>query len=155
MLEEYTKDQLWKLYEKLPADLKEAIFSEETADSIYSACAKYEIGKDKISGVAKYTGHVLLGLLPPAEFSKVLEAEIGIDKDTAQKIDHDINRFVFWLVKESLTALYSAEGDISSEARYKTVLAPPEETTETAVTKKEAPRKTRAKKNDIYREVIE
>ena len=140
---EYNRDQLWKLYEKLPADLKEAIFSEETADSIYSTCARYETGEDEISEVAKYTGHVLLGVLPPAEFPKVLEAEVGLDKNISQTIDHDINRFVFWPVKESLTAL------------YKTAISPPEVVIETTVAQKEAPRKTRAKKEDVYREPIE
>jgi hypothetical protein len=40
MPEEYTKEQLWKLYEKLLEELKEAIFSEETANSIWDICSR-------------------------------------------------------------------------------------------------------------------
>jgi hypothetical protein len=34
MPKEYRKEELWKLYEKLPKELQEAIFAEETANHI-------------------------------------------------------------------------------------------------------------------------
>ena len=48
---EYTKEQFWKLYEKLPAELKEAVFSDEVGDHILDACAKNGVA-DKVSAVA-------------------------------------------------------------------------------------------------------
>ncbi|GAI36060.1 unnamed protein product, partial [marine sediment metagenome] len=39
----YDEKQLWDLFNKLPDDLKDAIFSEDTADSILSICQRYKI----------------------------------------------------------------------------------------------------------------
>lgn len=140
----YTQDQLWKLYENLPTDLKDAIFSPDTADDINNTCEKYKIADKKMSEIAKYVGYVLLGVLPPTEFQKALEAEIGIEKETAKAIDHDINRFVFWPVKENLASLHGTE------------LAPSEKMPEAApVLAKESPQKGRQKRKDTYRETIE
>ena len=40
---QYTEDQLWKLYEKLPQELKEAIFSSENADDIFEICDRHKV----------------------------------------------------------------------------------------------------------------
>ena len=72
MPEEYSKDQLWKLYEKLPEELQEAIFSGESADNIDNICARNSI--DNLTAeVAKYAGRVLMGILPPVDFQQTLE----------------------------------------------------------------------------------
>jgi len=44
---EYQKEQLWKIYEKLTEELKEAIFSEETAESIGRFVKKTKFQKRK------------------------------------------------------------------------------------------------------------
>ena len=58
MPKEYTREQLWKLYEKLPGELKEAIFSVGTADSIYDICERNKIEDDRVSEIARYTGRL-------------------------------------------------------------------------------------------------
>ena len=132
---EYPKEQLWKIYENLPEELKEAIFSEETANNIGRVCEENKISEEKISEVARYTGHVLTGLLTPGEFQEVLETEVGLEKEVAKKVSFEINRYIFRPVKESLKLLYEEEK--------------PE--------KREHPEKEekKPKKKDIYREPIE
>jgi len=39
MADEY-REELWKIYKKLPEDLREAISSEDVANSIYSICKR-------------------------------------------------------------------------------------------------------------------
>ena len=107
MPKEYTKEELWKLYEKLSQELKEAIFAESTADNIWSVCEKNEI--EEVSKVAKYAGHVLLGILPPDEFQGALEKELSLDEETAKKANREIFRFVFYPVKAALEELYKTE----------------------------------------------
>ena len=85
MPNKYTTEQLWKLYEKLPQELKEAVFSEETANNIYDICTRNEIEDDRISEIARYTGRVLMGILPLDEFQEVLEKELKLKKDLAKK----------------------------------------------------------------------
>lgn len=109
MPEEYSREQIWKLYEKLPEELKEAIFSEETADSIWDICLRNGIEDERISEVARYTGRVLMGLLPPDDLREILEKELKLDKDAAKRISQEINRFIFYPVKIRLEELYKIE----------------------------------------------
>ena len=141
----YTKEQFWKLYEKLPEELKDAIFSEETADNIYEICNRNEIEDEKISKIAKYTGRVLLGVLLPNEFQETLEKKVGLTKNKASKISQEINRFVFYPVKESLASIHKIEdfGSAKPLTPKQSEIPPSEE------------KKQESQKSDIYREPIE
>src|SRR4030042_3120084 len=109
MAKEYTKEELWKLIEKLPKELQEAIFSEETAEHIGNTCERYDIKEEIISEIAKQVGNVLLGILPPDEFQKTLETELKLESDIAKKVAQDISRFIFYPVKTDLEELYKVE----------------------------------------------
>ena len=101
-----TPEQFWKLYGHLPAELKETIFSQETADHIYDSCTKNGLAEGGVPQVASLVGDVLLGLSLPEEFQKSLEKEGGIKKDAAVNIAREITRFVFFPLKESLSQLH-------------------------------------------------
>jgi hypothetical protein len=118
MAQEYTKDEFWKLFEKLPEELKDAIFSGETADHIREISKRHNIEEKRIPEVAEKIGNVLLGLLPPDDFPNVLELELKIDKEAIEKIMREINRFIFYPVKPALEQLYGTEktgGEIAAE----------------------------------------
>ena len=139
---EYPKEQIWKIYEKLPEELKEAIFSEGTAESIGNVCEKNGIDDpEKVSEIARLTGDVLLGLLPPDEFQETLEKELNLKPDVAKKVNAEIHRFVFYPIRESLSVL------------YQTQIVPPGMPKRPA--KKAPPEKKEPKKKDVYREPIE
>jgi hypothetical protein len=140
MEKEYTKEELWKIYEKLPGELKDAIFSEKTAENIFNICARYGIEDgERISKVAKFVGRVLMGLLPPNEFEETLEREVGIEKEAAKSIKREVEMLIFYPVRTQLEEIYKIE------------IAPP--------TKPAPPPKFEEKpslpKKDIYREPIE
>ena len=139
MVKKYTSEQFWKLYEKLPQELKDALFAEETGNNIYEVCKRNEIA-DNLEEIVEYVGQVLVGVLPPEEFQKTLEEELKLEKDLAKKIAQEINRFIFYPVKSSLEELYKIE--IAPPAKPK-VIPPPEE-------KPPAP-----PAKDIYREATE
>ncbi len=105
MAEEYPKEELQKIYEALPEDLKEALFSEKTADDIYDVCVENGL-EEKNLELAKYTGYVLLGLLSPNDFEKTLEEKLAIADESAKKISQAITRLVFFPLKTSLEPLY-------------------------------------------------
>ena len=141
MPREYTKEQLWKLYEKLPEELKEAVFAEETANNIDDICTRNGIEDNRISEIARYTGRVLIGVLPPEDFQETLEKELKLEKDLAKKVSQEINRFIFYPVKASLEELYKIE--TAPPAKPTGITPPPEE-------KPPVP-----PGEDIYRESIE
>lgn len=138
MVKEYTKKQLWELYNKLPPILKEVVFSEKSAESIYSVCEKNDI--NEVSSLTRYVQDVLLGILRPDEFQTTIESELKLEKDAAKKVAQEINRFIFYPVKSSLEELYSME--ITTPAQMK-IPGPVEE--------KPKP----SKRKDTYREVVE
>jgi hypothetical protein len=151
MLEEYSKEELWKIYEKLPPELKGAIFSEETANFIYEICSRNNIDEgEKISEIARYTGRTLLGLLPPEKLNEVLEKDLGLGKEVAKKISQEINHLILYPVKASLEALYKIE--INPPAKPTRISSSLSEEKEV----EEKPKAPKIKKGpDVYREPVE
>lgn len=145
MPKQYTKEQLWKLYKKLPEELQEVIFSAETAENIWNICEKNNI--EAVSSVAKYVGNVLVGVLPPEEFQEVLEKDLKIKKETAKKVAQEINRFIFYPVKPALEELYKIE--IAPSAKPAITPPPPAKPPEAA------PSEEKPEKPDVYREPTE
>lgn len=141
MPKEYSKEEIWKLYEKISPELKEAIFSEETAESIWDICSRNRIEDERISEIARYTGRVLLGILPPDDFQETLEKELKLEKSVAKRAAQEINRFIFYPVKPLLEELYKIE--ITPPAKPTGITPPPEE------------KPTAPSGKDVYRESVE
>jgi len=76
MPKKYTSEQFWQLYKKLPQELKDALFAEETGNNIYEICKRNEI-EENLEEIVDYVGQVLLGVLPPEDFQKTLEKELN------------------------------------------------------------------------------
>jgi hypothetical protein len=143
---EYTKEQLLKIYEKLPPELQDAVFSEETANNIFDICSKNEIEGSKMSEIAKYVGRVLMGLLPPEEFQATLELELNLDSKTAKNVARDINAFIFIPLKPFLAKLYNKVSEGEEKTEEEKFLGEEE---------MEKQKLEERKKEDTYREPIE
>lgn len=144
---EYTKEEYWQLYKKLPEELREAMFDVETADSIGKVAKRYTIPTEQLSTITRLVGNVLLGLLLPEEFQGALEKELGIKKDTAQNITKEIARFIFYPVRPALERIHNI-------AIAKTKI-PKTEISQGTLSAKPQPSKSRRKKGeDKYREAL-
>lgn len=140
MPRKYTSEQFWKLYEKLPQELKDALFAEETGDNIYDVCKRNRV-LENLEEIVEGVGEVLVGVTPPDEFREGLEKDLRIEKDTAKKVAQEINRYIFYPVKPLLEEIYKTE--IAPPARPTKVTPPPEEKPATPSAK------------DVYREPFE
>ena len=116
-MEKISQDKLWAIYETLPDNLKEAIFSEDTADAIANICKLHDV--EKTSDVAKLVGNVLMGLLPPEIFIETLQDELGLNEDIAKKVGMEIEHFIFNSVKDDLDALYEEGGETKEKPAEK------------------------------------
>jgi len=137
MTEKYTREQFWKLYEKLPQELKDALFAEETGDNIYDICKRNGVLED-LDQIVEYVGQVLVGVLPPGEFQETLEKELEVEKGVAKKVTQEINRFIFFPVKNRLEELFKIE-----------IAPPPTRAAPSAEEKPKVP-----PKKDVYRELV-
>jgi hypothetical protein len=143
MPKEYSKEKFWKLYETLPQELKDALFSEETGNNIEDICKK-NTAEENMGKIVDYVGKVLLGVLSPADFKEALEKDLGIDSEKARKIDQEIFRTIFYPVKSALEQISKAESSPSDNLTEKTPAPLKEENIPSP-----------PKKDDSYRESIE
>ena len=159
MVKKYTREQFWKLYEKLPQELKTALSSDETANNVLDVCKRYN-ALENFDQIIEYVTQVLVGVLPPNEFQESLEGEIKIEKEFAKKIAQEINRFIFYPVKPNLEKLYEIEiappvkGKVTVPPFPKEeLLVPPKEGAPSVPSEEGAP--PVSSKEDTYREAVE
>lgn len=103
---QYTTKQLQERYKSLPEDLKDTIWSAESANAIQSISKKYNLNIEQMGKLSSETGLVLLGFTHPKDYIKNLSASISIDMDTARKIAEEVNNIIFSKIKENLKKLH-------------------------------------------------
>lgn len=103
-----TSEKFWELYDKLPRELKDALFAEETGDSIYDVCQKNNLW-DKSDDIVKSAGQVLLGVLTPEDFKRFLEGDLKLKADIAKNVFQDLNRTIFYPVKPILDKMHGVD----------------------------------------------
>lgn len=101
----YPKEQTMELFDKLPRELRAAIFSQDNADFISQIAERYKI-TDKVSKLAILVGNVLLGLLSPDTLAKTIEQELQISTEKTMAISQEINRLILYPVKNNLMDFY-------------------------------------------------
>jgi hypothetical protein len=107
--QENSKEFFWKTYEKLPDNIKEALFNEENFNVVSEICEANGLSEEEIkSQILKYVGKTLMGLLPIKEFPIILELELNLDSETARNISGDIDRRIFSHLRISLNKIYSS-----------------------------------------------
>ncbi|MDD5098398.1 MAG: hypothetical protein PHD31_01615 [Candidatus Pacebacteria bacterium] len=105
--QENSEEFFWEKYEKLPDNLKEALFSEENFNIVSEICVKNNIVDEEVkSQIMKYIGKTLMGLLPVREFSIIIELDLNLDALTARNITAEIDRRIFSHLRISLNKVY-------------------------------------------------
>ena len=106
MQEKISKEQFWTTYKALPKELQDAVFSEETAETIFNACADNGVEDERISKIAGYVGNILLGLLPPEQFQPALELDLNLEPKAAENICQIVYGSILEPVRDQLAELY-------------------------------------------------
>ena len=101
----YDFEQTAELFDKLPKELRAALFSPETADYIKTICARHKI-TEKTQQLAQAVGNVILGLLSPEHLPQVLEKELAVSQEQAATIAQEINRLILYSIKDKLADFY-------------------------------------------------
>lgn len=158
-MQTYPKEQLIKLFQDLPPELKDAMGSLEILDFIEQSCVRNGIYDEKQqNSVTDIVGNVLFGILLPEDMERELKNQIGLEDATAKTIAREINRFIFYPLKPALELLHKG---ISSPEKQQ--LSQVKENAPLGVAKKEEseieslkkPVKTKSSASDKYLEPIE
>ncbi len=120
----FTPQQLKEKYQALPEDLKDAIFSVDSANIIQSVGKKYNLTIDKIGELADETGLVMLGLTHPKDFIPNLSQRLAVDRETARKIAEGVNAQIFAKVRESLKKVHGVGEEAPKSFSTSDVLPP-------------------------------
>jgi hypothetical protein len=134
MLEKYTKEEINKIYEELPDNLKDVLFSEETSKNIYNSCKENDLNEEKMKEVSTLVGEIILGITSINDLEKNIVRDLEISIDKAKSISGEISRFVLSPVKEEIEQVFKKN-------------------TNKEVNDEDIP--DRPEKKDIYREPIE
>jgi hypothetical protein len=154
MPREYKPEEIKKLLAKLPEEIKDVLYAEETSDVVYGSCERNGVSEEKAMEVSKYVGYVLVGLLPPNEFQETLEKELGIETEKAKMVSREITRYIFFPVKASLEELYKIEVTPAG-ATPTTKPAPSKPEVRPVEKREERPTEKEKPVTDVYREPIE
>jgi hypothetical protein len=105
--QEYTKDYFWEIYKQLPEELKEALFSDKNNELVTHICSQAGLDDQQTAVVAKYTGRVIMGLLPLDELPVTVELELNISQELANQINRQIYISIFKHLRVSLNKINS------------------------------------------------
>ncbi|MBI2642217.1 MAG: hypothetical protein HYW96_01440 [Candidatus Wildermuthbacteria bacterium] len=144
-----SQEQFWKLYEKLPQELKDSLWAQDTGDTIYEICKRYN-ATSYLQSIVQFVGQVFLGLLLPQDFQKEIGA-LGVGASAAKNITQEINRFLFYPVKPTLEQLHKLEIEVSAKV---VTPEPPAAEAETPRSVEQKPEEEQ-RGPDSYRESIE
>lgn len=106
-MQNFTEEQISQMYDNLPEDLKEAVFSVDMNDVVEKIGRGHQLNIDKIGDLANETGMVMLGVTHPNEFIGNLTDRLEVDKEKARAIGGEINEQIFKKVRESLRKIHN------------------------------------------------
>lgn len=98
----FTEQQIEERYGRLPPELREAIFSPESAKIMMQTGRKFGLTIEQIGFMAEETSFVLLGLTRPADFANQLASRLKLDADKTRALASDINHELFFGLREIL-----------------------------------------------------
>lgn len=104
----YTPEQIQERYDKLPADIRQAIDSVDTTNTIVDIGEKHSLMYDQISELVDEVGLVMVGLTPSDRFAGNISRRMKVDIGKAMLVTKDINKEVFDRMRQSLKKI---EGD--------------------------------------------
>ena len=94
-------------YFQLPNNLREIVFSAETADKIIKIAKKNNLNNDQIWQTSYITGMILLGEINIINFLESIEKECKLEKEAARQLARDINSAIFLPVKDDLKKIHN------------------------------------------------
>lgn len=104
---EYTKEQLKEKFEKLPADIRRVLLSEEVGINAQIIGRDTDITSEQALDVEDEVVAILMGTSHPKDFIQNIQTKIGVDQEKARAIAERVNEEIFQPVKDSLKIVHN------------------------------------------------
>ncbi len=108
-MKNYTEQELKEKYQRLPEEIKEAMFSDDLGKAMKDLAVKYGIDIDTIEEIESSARMVMFGLIHLDDFAAFLSRDLKIDIGVASKMTHEIAREVFAKISGPLSVVSAAE----------------------------------------------
>ncbi|MDD4062248.1 MAG: hypothetical protein PHV25_00500 [Candidatus Pacebacteria bacterium] len=105
MTKEISKEEFLKLYKGLHPKIQNMLFDEEVGLTLTKICKRHMV-ESKYQEIMDLIVDVLIGLLPPQDIEKILIRDLDVPITKAKEIALEINRFIFFPIKEEISDLY-------------------------------------------------
>lgn len=117
MLDDYTFEELYEMFGKLPDDVKEAYHSVGYAQALDDITKKFQLHLDKVDILSTETFKLMLGITKPEEFVGRVERSIAVPRETAKQIAEEVNQKIFRPIRASLMKIHKMveEKEIAKE----------------------------------------
>lgn len=87
---ELTREEKLKLVEKLPQQLQDFLYSEDTGAFLLYLGEKHNLEDDKISLLSKLVGDVILGIVPITSLAQEINSKITSDAQAAMNLAQEL-----------------------------------------------------------------
>lgn len=88
---ELTREEKLKLVEKLPQQLQDFLYSEDTGAFLLYLGNKYKLPDEKVRLLSKLTADVVLGITPITSLAREINSKIVSDAQTAMNLAQELN----------------------------------------------------------------
>lgn len=110
-------------YQQLPADIKEAIRSNDLAGKFSAIAEKHGLHIDQNGALQTETLLVMLGLEPTVDYVNNIQRNLDVSRNEALSIAEDVNNEILNSIKNSLRTMQ--EGGETEEMPVETIPTPP------------------------------
>ncbi|MCC7004964.1 hypothetical protein IT397_03550, partial [Candidatus Nomurabacteria bacterium] len=108
------EDNLKKIFDSLPEDIRSAISSADTGEALRTIGVKYKLHFDKIDTLVDEVGLVLFGVNKSSELKENIRKSTGLDENTLNSLVKDIDDLIFSKIKKSLVNMESGENKVET-----------------------------------------
>ena len=105
----YNPQEIEHQFRQLPESLKDQMMSIENSERIFAIGQMFRLTVEQIGFMAEESGYVILGLTHPKDFVSRMSEHLGIDIKKARTITQEINRQIFFPLKEMLKTAHQFE----------------------------------------------
>jgi len=98
--------QRYLKYFQLPEDLRQIMFTTETADKVYYVAQKNNLNENQLWWASHTAGMIILGETNIVNFVKTLQEKCKLTEEPARQLARDINQAIFLPVKENLKKIH-------------------------------------------------
>lgn len=105
------QEEAMRRYDALPDELKQAMSSIASAETIYGIGKKFALNVEETGNLASLIGYTILGMAPIAKLTDSIKDVTGADNAKAAEIASEVNAKIFAAIREQLKKTHGEKWD--------------------------------------------